>query len=72
LDADGNKIFAYEMAMNKRVKSNMERLKRLDLLKFVPEKAPSPKKDNKRKKEEKYEANCCAEKNEANGEEQQQ
>jgi hypothetical protein len=50
LDADGNTIFAYEMAMNKRVKSNMERLKRLDLLKFVPEKAPSPKKTIKEKR----------------------
>jgi hypothetical protein len=58
-DDDGNKIFAYEMAMNKRVKSNMERLKTLDLLKFVPQKAPSPTKKIQ-KKEEKYEATCCA------------
>jgi hypothetical protein len=43
-------IFAYEMTMNKRVKSNMERLKRLDLLNFVPQKAPSPKKTIKKRK----------------------
>jgi hypothetical protein len=63
LDAYGKNIFAYEMEMNKRVKSNLERSKRLDLLKFVPQKVPSLTKK---------EAACCAEKNEANGEEQQQ
>jgi hypothetical protein len=50
LDANGNNIFAYEMAMNKRVKSNMEHLKRLDVLKFVPRKAPSTKKTIKKGK----------------------
>jgi hypothetical protein len=42
LDDEGNKIFAYEMRMSKRVKINMELLKTLDLLKFVLQKAPSP------------------------------
>jgi hypothetical protein len=50
LDADGNTIFAYEMAMNKRVKSNMDRLKRLDILKCVPQKGPSPTNTLKKRK----------------------
>jgi hypothetical protein len=36
LGDEGYNIFAYEITLNKRVKSNMERLKTLELLKCVP------------------------------------
>jgi hypothetical protein len=52
-DKEGNKMYAYKMAMNERVKINTEHLKTLDLLKYIPvELQLSPKKLPKKRKKD--------------------